>query len=225
MEAHRSAMKDAFHFVRRPNPWKRRLLAPRPATTSSIAFTFDDGPDATETPRILNLLKERGIRATFFLLGKCIAGNEAIVQRMIEEGHTLGNHSFTHPQFSIWDFRSPYRELAECQGAIEAMCGHSPEVARPPFGKCTPGFRLAAARLRLKVQLWSLDSGDWQCRSQADAERCAKELRSALCPGDTILFHDNHRWIVPILETFFSEPDTQTTSVGASSLTLQALKN
>ena len=202
-------MNGAYQFVRRPNAWKRRLFSPWIAFQPSplegegskkIHFTFDDGPDAVETPQVLDCLEHHGLTATFFLLGKAIAGNEPLIQRIHRNGHTLGNHTFSHPRFSPWHFRQPAVEIAECQRSIRSGCGILPEVARPPFGRCTPGFLLAAKRLGLRVQLWSLDSGDWKCRTATDAERCAEELKREMKAGDTILFHDNHPWIVPILQ-------------------------
>jgi peptidoglycan/xylan/chitin deacetylase (PgdA/CDA1 family) len=171
----------------------------------AIHFTFDDGPDAIETPKVLECLERYGISATFFLLGKAIARNEQLVRRIANAGHTLGNHSFSHPRFSPWNYRSPANELAECQCAIYGTCGIEPRIARPPFGRCTPGYLIAARRQKLRVQTWTLDSGDWQCRSENDANQCAREVSAAMQPGDTILFHDNHRWIVPILEAMFIE--------------------
>ena len=139
------------------------------------------------------------------MLGNAIAGNEQIVQRIADAGHMLGNHTFSHPRFAWWDFRSPAAELRECQQAILAASGIEPQIARPPFGRCTPGYLLAAKRQKLRVRTWTLDSGDWQCRSDADAVQCARELRVAMQPGDTILLHDNHRWIVPILEAVLDQ--------------------
>jgi peptidoglycan/xylan/chitin deacetylase (PgdA/CDA1 family) len=192
MATHRAPMT---RFVRRPVPWKRSRAA-----SDAIAFTFDDGPDDVETPRVLDLLQRHGIRATFFLIGRNVARREAVVRRIVAEGHTVGNHTFSHPRFSPFDVRSPIRELKDCQSAIFDACGVWPTLVRPPFGRITPGLRWAARREKLAIQLWSLDSNDWKCRCDEDAERCARELNREARPGDTILLHDNHQWFGSIVE-------------------------
>lgn len=190
-----------FLFVARPNVAKRWTLAPwvrSSVSPVSVHFTFDDGPDRIHTPAVLERLMTWGISATFYLLGRNIAGNETLLCSMKNAGQSFGNHTYSHPRFGVFD--SAINELESCQDAITHAVGVKPLVARPPFGRVTPGYWIAAKRLGLQIWNWSLDSGDWKCRSLADAKACAGEVRSAARPGDVILFHDNHRWIVPILE-------------------------
>ncbi|MDB5308106.1 MAG: polysaccharide deacetylase family protein [Gemmataceae bacterium] len=111
-------------------------------------------------------------------------------------GHLVGNHTFTHTRLGWWDRAGAYAELARCQDLLPAGVGWF----RPPFGRITPGLWRAARRLGLGVVTWTLDSNDWQCRTEVDAAACAAEVLERVRPGDTILFHDDHPGIGPILD-------------------------
>ena len=178
-------------FARRPH-WLKRLLVPaRP----SILFTFDDGPHPAYTPAVLKRLREHDCNAAFFLLGNRIEAAPHLVERIETAGHALGNHTYSHPDLGWLNFRQAHEEVARCQALVPTA-----KLFRPPFGKLTPGLRLAARRHGLQCLNWTLDSGDWRCRSTADAHNCASEVLELLQPGDIVLFHDNHRWIEPILD-------------------------
>src|SRR5205823_7197901 len=130
-----------------------------------------------------------GVTAAFFLVGKRIA-DPALVRRIADAGHLLGNHTFAHEVPRWRGFAAARADVAKCQELV-------PEATlfRPPLGRLTPGLWLAARRLGLRVVNWSLDSGDWRCRSAADAAACAVGVLELIRPGDIVLFHDDHRWI------------------------------
>jgi peptidoglycan/xylan/chitin deacetylase (PgdA/CDA1 family) len=184
-------------FARRTHRLKRAALAAfvRTRTTGpDVLLSFDDGPHPEYTPAVLDRLAAFGIRAAFFLVGKRVA-DPALVQRIAAAGHVLGNHTFAHLVPRWGAVRGPLADVRRCQALVPGAT-----LFRPPLGRLTPGLWLAARRLKLRCVNWSLDSGDWRCRSEADALRCAAEVLERVRPGDIVLFHDDHRWIGPILD-------------------------
>ena len=184
-------------FARRTNWLKRAALAPFSRTRcagSDVWLTFDDGPHSEHTPAVLDRLAAFDVRAAFFLVGKRIA-DPALVKRITAAGHTLGNHTFAHTVPRWRDIQEPRADVRKCQQLVPDAI-----LFRPPLGKLRPGSWFAAKRLGLECVHWSLDSGDWQCRSEADAIQCAREVLELVRPGDIVLFHDDHRWIAPILD-------------------------
>ena len=101
-----------------------------------IALTFDDGPDSVCTPMLLDGLKARGVKATFFLIGENIVkdGNQKIVKRMEEEGHLIGNHTYHHVDLSRLSREEAHQELALTDNLIREITGHETQIVRPPFG-------------------------------------------------------------------------------------------
>jgi peptidoglycan/xylan/chitin deacetylase (PgdA/CDA1 family) len=192
-------------FARRTRTWKltlpERLIRHRlPQTEPGVGLTFDDGPDPAVTPQVLDRLAEHGVQATFFVLGRSARRHPELLRRIRDERHLIGNHSFAHPAFGTWDYRIARAEILACQHAVEDAVGESPREYRAPFGRLAPGALLAVFSMGLKAVNWSLDSGDWRCRSEADAVRCAGETAALIRPRDILLFHDNHFWIATILD-------------------------
>jgi peptidoglycan/xylan/chitin deacetylase (PgdA/CDA1 family) len=159
-----------------------------------VFLTFDDGPHPQHTPAVLERLAKFGLQAAFFLVGKRIA-DAALVKQIADAGHILGNHTFSHSVPRWCDFARSRADVALCQKLVS-----SAKLFRPPLGKLTPGLWLAARRHELECVNWSLDSGDWRCRSEADAALCAQEVLELVRAGDVVLFHDDHQWIGPILD-------------------------
>jgi peptidoglycan/xylan/chitin deacetylase (PgdA/CDA1 family) len=187
-------------FVR--TPFFRR---PTGRMTGRVRLTFDDGPHPVHTPAVLDRLERFDVRATFFVLGNRVPAAADVIRRIHSTGHAVGNHTFTHPEPTWFGFRSTFDELAGCQRAVAAVTGEPPTLFRPPLGRWTLPLRLACRRLGLTAVGWSLDSGDWRVRSADNAGQCAAELLAAVRPGDVILLHDYHPWIVPILDVLLPE--------------------
>lgn len=182
-------------FARRGH-WLKRAVLPwwRGTGTAEIALTFDDGPDPEHTPAVLDRLAAHGLTATFYLIGNRIT-DPALVQRITADGHAIGNHTFTHVARKWSDIALSLADVRSCQERVPAA-----KLFRPPLGKLTPGLWLGARRCGLAVRNWTLDSGDWRCRTAADAATCAAEVLELVRPGDVILFHDANEWIAPILD-------------------------
>jgi peptidoglycan-N-acetylglucosamine deacetylase len=126
-----------------------------------VAMTFDDGPHATNTPRLLEMLKQRGIKATFFCVGQCVAEYPEIARRIVDEGHEIANHSWSHPQLSAMSEASVRDQLEKTHQAIKQATGVAPKVFRPPYGAFTLRQRnWANAVYGYKIVLWDVDPLD-----------------------------------------------------------------
>ncbi len=159
-----------------------------------IAMTFDDGPHVQNTPRLLDMLKQRGIKATFFLVGECVAANPQIVKRIVAEGHEIGNHSWSHPLLSKMSDGSVADQLQKTQSAIVAACGITPKLMRPPYGGFTQRQqRWANGEYGYKCILWDVDPEDWKIRN---AEHVQSVILKEATSGSIILSHDIHKTTV-----------------------------
>ena len=150
----------------------------------SIALTFDDGPSRKYTPILLDGLKERGVHATFFLMGENIEGKEDIVKRMSEEGHLIGNHSYEHVQLTKVGAKAVCEAVEHTQEQIEAITGKRPEYIRPPYGDWNEELE---EKIGMAPVLWSLDSMDWKLK---DTGKIIHQVLKDVKDGDIILLHD-----------------------------------
>ena len=149
------------------------------------SLTFDDGPSSEFTPKLLDILKHHNVKATFFMLGKNAERHPHIVQRVLKEQHTIGNHSFDHPSFPLITRRLRRYQLRSCQQVIPPI---GKRLFRPPFGHQTFGSRLDALLMRYKVVSWSVQAEDWL---DYDGETIAARIEKQIRPGSIILLHDH----------------------------------
>jgi peptidoglycan/xylan/chitin deacetylase (PgdA/CDA1 family) len=153
-------------------------------------MTFDDGPSAKLTPMLLDMLKQRGIHATFFVVGQNAAEYPDILKRAVAEGHEIGNHSWSHPQLTHLSAAGVDSQIQKTNAAIRAAIGHDPVLMRPPYGATSAALnRHYAQTYGMKVILWSVDPLDWKYRNSARVER---EILSQVGPGGIVLSHDIH---------------------------------
>lgn len=149
-----------------------------------VALTFDDGPDDEYTKQLLDGLKERGVHATFFLMGQNISGNEELVRRMQQEGHLIGNHSYSHLQLSKVGADKVCQGVEKTSEIIKDITGVSPQYVRPPYGDWSEELE---CRVEMTAVLWSVDSLDWKLQNRGQiVKRVLKETEN----GDIILMHD-----------------------------------
>ncbi len=161
----------------------------RVKTAENVVYlTFDDGPDAEQTPQVLDVLKRNNAKAAFFCIGSRIAGNEQILKRIIDEGHTIGNHSFSHTNsFPLFCRRRMIADIRRCQQAIEQATGATTTLFRPPFGVTNPTIGKAVKSLNLKTIGWTIRTYDTnRCSDEKIIRRISRQLR----PGAIILLHD-----------------------------------
>ena len=151
-----------------------------------VALTFDDGPNASSTPILLDGLKERKVRATFFLIGENVekGENEKIVKRMYEEGHLIGNHTYTHCNLSKLETGEAKKELEQTDTVIEKITGKQPAFARAPYGELPVDSEQDLSRMYIG---WTVDPLDWMTE---DAGAVVKTVVEETNPGDVILLHD-----------------------------------
>jgi len=155
-----------------------------------IAITFDDGPSATLTPRLLDMLKARGIKATFFVLGQCVVANPDVLKRAAAEGHEIGNHSWDHKALTKGGPAAIAMEVNQTNAAIEQACGKRPTLIRPPYGATnTSVTKRLNEDYGLKVILWDVDPLDWKVRNSAHV---TSEILKHTQDGSIILAHDIH---------------------------------
>lgn len=154
----------------------------------AVYLTFDDGPDTEQTPKVLDVLKSNNVKATFFCIGKKIAGNEAIMKRIADEGHQIGIHSFCHTgNFPILRRSKMIADLEQCQQAIAKASGQETTLFRPPFGVTNPIVAKAVKALKLTTIGWTIRTYDTNLPKD---EIVLKRIRRNLKRGAIILLHD-----------------------------------
>jgi peptidoglycan/xylan/chitin deacetylase (PgdA/CDA1 family) len=161
-----------------------RSLAPR---EPAVALTFDDGPDVTFTPAVLDILSARGIRATFFVVGKRAEENPDIVQRIVAEGHALGSHTASHPD--LWELSLPaaIAEFRRGRRMLEAITGQPVRLFRPPKGWMNLEQAAGLRAFGFRTWLWNVDPEDWAPGATSESVlHGVGQLQS----GDVVLLHD-----------------------------------
>lgn len=166
-----------------------------------VAMTFDDGPHATLTPKLLDLLAEKKIKVTFFVLGENAVRHPEILKRAVAEGHEIGNHSWSHPNLAKLSNDALRSQLQRTADVIAQAIGSHPKIMRPPYGELTPKQRLwVNSEFGYKVILWDVDPLDWkEPGPSVVAQRIIRETK----PGSIMLSHDIHaQTIAAMPETF-----------------------
>ncbi|HEY4271685.1 MAG TPA: polysaccharide deacetylase family protein [Candidatus Udaeobacter sp.] len=155
-----------------------------------IAMTFDDGPSAKLTPKLLDLLAARHIKATFFVLGENVAEHPDIIARAAREGHEIASHSWSHPNFAKMSLEGIRSQLQRTDDAIASAAGKRPTLFRPPYGSITPHEKeWIHDQFGYDIILWDVDPDDWKNPGPTVVRsRILKETR----PGSIVLSHDIH---------------------------------
>jgi len=168
-----------------------------------IAMTFDDGPSATLTPKLLDLLAARHIKATFFVIGENVAEHPEIVERAAREGHEIGNHSWSHPNFGKMSEESVRSQLRRTDDAIKNATGKRPTLMRPPYGSITDREKhWIHDEFGYQIILWDVDPYDWRRPGPAVVRnRILKETQ----PGSIVLSHDIHPGTIEAMPSTFDE--------------------
>jgi peptidoglycan-N-acetylglucosamine deacetylase len=155
-----------------------------------IAMTFDDGPHATNTPKLLDMAAKRNIKLTFFVLGECVEQNPAVLQREVAEGHEIGNHSWSHPNLAKLSDEAVRSQLRRTDELIVKTAGVKPKLMRPPYGELTKRQRIWINHdFNYKVILWDVDPLDWK---RPGPSVVASRIIAGTRPGSIILSHDIH---------------------------------
>lgn len=177
------------------------LVAGEPATVTAgraglpqVAMTYDDGPHPTLTPVLLDELRKRRLRATFYLIGRSVVTWPDIVRRIAGEGHEIGNHTWSHPNMARLSDAAMLREIDRTTEAIFDVTGRAPVTFRPPYGSFTARQRRLLYQTRqMPTVLWSVDPLDWR---RPGAAVVRQRILDGSRPGAIILSHDIHRMTI-----------------------------
>ena len=171
--------------------------------TKKIAITFDDGPHPVYTPMLLDGLKERGVPATFFLLGQSAQNYPDLVRRIQKEGHLIGNHTFYHTDLKNADAVLLNREVIKTNEVIREITGEAPQYIRPPFGSHDDNLEEVTGML---VVMWTIDPLDWCCE---DAAAIVRRVEENAKDNAIILMHDSYKSSVMAALTVIDELQKQ----------------
>ena len=169
------------------NPKEEMIYHSRPNDRMEIALSFDDGPHPRLTPVILSILEEYGIKATFFMVGENVGYYPAAARAVVEAGHEIGNHTFSHRKFDKLGEEELRCEILSCEEAIYQV-SHAPvHLIRPPEGQMSESMRKVIGELDYRVILWDVDTRDW---AHTPPETIARHILDTVQAGDIILMHD-----------------------------------
>ncbi|HWP84243.1 MAG TPA: polysaccharide deacetylase family protein [Terriglobia bacterium] len=151
----------------------------------TVALTFDDGP-GQDTPAILEILKQAGVRATFFLCGASVERWPELARRIVAEGHEIGNHTYSHPRLLGKTPGKILWEIDRAQKVIQHHTGRVPLLFRPPYGLRWFGLFSLLRQQQLQAVMWSVNGCDWKRPAEQITERVLRQAH----PGAIILLHD-----------------------------------
>ncbi len=156
--------------------------------SKTVILTFDDGPHPEYTPRILDMLKTKGVKATFFVIGENAQMHPHLIKRISEEGHNVGIHSFYHnPSFTFASKKSLFNDINKSKNLLEELTGKPVELFRPPYGVTNPNIGQVVRSIGLKSIGWNIRSFDTVAKN---VEQVIKKIDRKLSPGAIILLHD-----------------------------------
>jgi peptidoglycan/xylan/chitin deacetylase (PgdA/CDA1 family) len=168
-----------------------------------IAISFDDGPANEYTAEILKVLKEQRVQAAFFCIGNRIRGNGSLLKQIHEEGHVIGNHSYSHDMwFDLFSSGKMSADLRMMDLTVEDSIGLRPRFFRPPYGVTNPNLKKAIIRGRYISVGWSIRSMDTVIK---DEQRLLQRVMRSVKPGAIVLFHDTSRTTLGILPVFIKQ--------------------
>jgi peptidoglycan/xylan/chitin deacetylase (PgdA/CDA1 family) len=171
------------------------------AAFGRVALTFDDGPHLYNTGRLLDIALEKQVRVTFFVLGERVERNANLLQRLVEEGHEIGNHTWSHANLAKLCDDEIASELIRTENVIKETAIIRPKIMRPPYGELTLEQRRWISRdLGYKIVLWTVDPRDW---SERYPELVADRIIKGVQPGSIILAHDIHASTVDAMPRVF----------------------
>ncbi|NPV69813.1 MAG: polysaccharide deacetylase family protein [Firmicutes bacterium] len=163
-----------------------RVLRQGDVKQNLVALTFDDGPDTQFTPQILDALAQKGVRATFFLIGKRLSEAPAVVGRIIAEGHAVGNHTYNHPNVMRFTADEISSEIASAGEALRRFGVRRTDMFRPPYGAVHVSSVESLANSGYRLYLWSVDSLDWR---GLNSQQVIDNVVPLVANGSVILMH------------------------------------
>lgn len=166
---------------------EQMVSAPECTLDGELALTFDDGPHKVYTKKLLDGLRERGVKASFFLVGENIPGNEELVRQMAKDGHLIGVHCMAHVDLARQPLAKSVEEIQETADRIEAVAGKRPEYIRPPYGSWSTELQ---EKVSMTPVFWDVDTLDWKNRNTA---RIVKHICKNAAVHTVVLMHDAYQ--------------------------------
>jgi len=208
-QAHISPLHDDAVIEHRDFAGAKRIVGNEPVKHTYVAFTFDDGPHAPTTSKVLDALDKYNIPATFFVVGWRITGvkpetrrNQAVLKRAIRSGYTIANHTYKHPDMSKQSLARIRSEVERTSDAIARFTGYRPYLFRPPYGNVNNRVRNYLISEEYIEVRWTTDSADFKIRNgERLMKRTLKSIQS--WKGGVVLFHDTKPTTAKIMKTFF----------------------
>ena len=210
-EPTQKSVESAQSQTTEPEPTQESTEAVQDPTVKSVAISFDDGPGATTTPQLLQILKEKNVHATFFVLGENTAQHPDIVKQTAEAGHEIGNHTYDHQDLATLSAQSITEEVTKADTEIKKATGKTPTFVRPPYGSITS---VGASVIQQPIIEWSVDSEDWKTRNP---DLILQKIQATVYDGAIILFHDIYPETiraVPQVIDYLQEQGYRITTVG-----------
>ncbi|MER6381272.1 polysaccharide deacetylase family protein [Streptomyces sp. NPDC001250] len=152
-----------------------------------MMLTFDDGPNPDYTPHILDTLDKYDVRAMFFVCGECVADYPELVARMADEGHVVGNHTWTHPLLTTLNRKQIHSEMKRTSDIIEHTYGEPPQWFRAPYGAWNRAAFQLGAEMGMEPMAWTVDTTDWM---EPGTDTIIDRVESGAAPGVVVLSHD-----------------------------------
>ena len=198
-------------------------LAQGPSNQRVVALTFDDGPNPPYTDRILHVLEQEHVRATFFLVGRAVDAYPGIVRREVRDGDALGNHSWSHGHFLVMTRSQVRNSLERTDAAIYRATGKHTRLMRPPYGKRDWLVMQAAEGLGYTVVMWDVPlARDWE---DPPAPVIAQRILSNVTGGSIIVLHDGNQGELCARERLSASVCDRRSDIEATRLIVQRLKN
>ena len=182
-----AASAASYQSMAPSGQWYGRTFTRLPRSSKKLALTYDDGPNDPYTLRLMEVLAKHDVRATFFAIGRYVQQKPQILRELVNSGHVVGNHTYTHPQLMFESENQIRSQLSMCQNILNDTLGMHVNLFRPPFGGRRPAVLRIAREMKLEPVMWSITSYDWK---PTTPERIEQHVRRQLKGGDVILLHD-----------------------------------
>lgn len=184
---YRGYLRNKWWLSKSHSPHGVNIVLRGDTKEKKIALTFDDGPFPNYTQMILDILKIHNVKATFFVVGEMVKAYPHVAKRIVDEGHDIGNHSYTHPMLTWLSKPRALFEIAQTDAIVKKVTGQTPKFFRPPYGSYQKtAYRLAEEQGH-KIILWSADCRDW---SKPGVQSIVTRVMRGVKPGAIILLHD-----------------------------------
>jgi peptidoglycan/xylan/chitin deacetylase (PgdA/CDA1 family) len=182
-----AAVAAGYQSMAPTGQWYGKTFAGLPPNSRQLSLTYDDGPNDPHSLRLLEVLAKHSVQATFFLIGRYVHQRPDLVREIVQAGHVVGNHTFTHPLLTLKSEAEIKHELTQCQAALQDAIGKPANLFRPPFGGRRPAVLRIARALGLQSIMWNVTGYDWNAPPAAVIEH---KVTTQIRGGNVILLHD-----------------------------------